>query len=412
MGDLVQIAHEGDLGSFSGPLVTYRIQCYRHEGFVQSALSSVLAQTYKPLEILLTDDGSPDGTFEVAKEVASQYRGPHRIVLYRSETNRDILAHWNDALHWMRGSFFLSMSGDDMAEPAQVEELVAQWMQSGAGSSVWTNYRMIDANGRDLGIGLPPGHPYTLNLCDYADGRFLDFPYGGLGGYTREVIDRFGDAPAHLGSRGLEHHIGFRAALLGPKRHIGKTLFRKRYHPNRATAGHNAKDQELDPMIVNERQIRVRLQVLTGCRDVIAECGGSPKDPSRAALVHALGVQISAEVRRLLEFEAYRERARRLAEQGTPPAPHSGWQYAPNGLTLVRELPQYQCNMIAGECMYYAAPWSVGIVEPCGIRNHAYPGVLRAWTEAELLAALEKRSKTGNGSQANSKTARRLWLRT
>jgi hypothetical protein len=140
-------------------------------------------------------------------------------------------------------------------------------------------------------------------------------------------------------------------------------------------------------MVVHERQIRVRLQVLTGCRDAIAA-------GAHTGLSEALGVQIANEARRLLAYEAYRERARRLTEFGSPPEPHSGWSYAPNAITLVRQLPEYQCSMIAGECKYFAAPWRLGELEPCGLRNHAYSGVLSAWTENELLASLERRAGT------------------
>jgi glycosyltransferase involved in cell wall biosynthesis len=388
---MLRVVCEGETGDGEGPLVTYRVQCYRHEAFVHEAVNSVLAQTYRPLEILITDDASPDRTFEIAESLAHAYRGPHRVVLFRSEQNRDILEHCNEALHLVRGEFFLWLAGDDVAEPNQAEQLVAAWREGGV-SGVWSNHRIIDEQGRDLGPGLLETHPYTLNLCDYADGRFLDFPYAGSCGYTREVIDRFGPVPAHLGARGLEHHFGFRAAILGPKRYLPQALVRRRRHPNQATAGHNARDRRDDPMIVHERQIRVRLQVLTGCRDTIAELNGSARDPSHAAIAEALSLEIANEARRLLEFEAFRARRGRTVEPDNPAAEHPGWQYPPNALTLVRELPEYQCNVVAAECKFFACPWQLGDVEPFQIRNHLLPGVFSAWTEAELLAALANRA--------------------
>src|SRR5262245_33439145 len=140
MGASIHVVHQGDLDDASGPLVTYRVQCFQHEAFVREAVSSVLAQTYRPLEVLITDDASTDETFEIAKAVAVQYRGPHRVTLFQSERNRDILAHWNEAQHLMRGDFFLSLSGDDVAESDQVEQLVATWLRGGL-SGVWSNYR-------------------------------------------------------------------------------------------------------------------------------------------------------------------------------------------------------------------------------------------------------------------------------
>lgn len=389
---MFQMFRKGEIGTERGPLVTYRVQCYRHEAFVREAVNSVLAQTYRPLEILITDDGSPDRTFEIAESVAAAYRGPHRVVLYRSERNRDILEHCNEALHLIRGGFFIWLPGDDVAEPEQAERLVAAWLK-GRVSGVWSNSRIIDEHGSDLGLLLPETHPYTLNLCDYADGRFLDFPYSGACGYPREVIDRFGPVPAHLGARGLEHHFGFRAALLGRKSYLPKPLVRRRRHPNQATAGANVRDREDDPMVVHERQIRVRLQILTGCRDTIAELDGSVRNRSHASIAQAFSLQIANEVRRLLEFEAYRARRGRAGDSDREAGEHSGWRYPPNRISLVRQLPEHRCNLIAGECKYFAAPWRLGNIEPSGLRNHRYPGVLSAWSEAELLAQLNARAE-------------------
>lgn len=247
---------------------------------------------------------------------------------------------------------------------------------------------MIDEHNRDLGAVLQEGHPYTLNLCDYADGRFMDFPYSGTCGYSREVIDRFGLVPAHLGSRGLEHHFGFRAAVLGPKRHLTRPMMSRRNHPKRRTHGESALDQTDDPMVVHERQIRVRLQVLVGCRDLVADTQGTPHDPAHQSIVQALSRQIAHEARRLLEFEAFRQRRARAADPTADEFKHSGLLYKPNAITLVRPIHEYQMNLIAAECKYLAVPFQLGATEPCGHRNDVYPGVVSAWSESEVLAFL------------------------
>lgn len=381
---MMEIAHEGDLGAGSGPLVTYRVQCYRHEAFVAEAVNSVLAQTYSPLEILITDDASTDRTFEVIRNTVQAYRGPHRVLLYRSDRNRDIVGHFNDALHLVRGEFFVLLSGDDAAEPRQVERLVAAWQEHGA-SGVWSNSQVIDGDSRILTLLHGGDHTYTLDLCDYADGRFLDFPYSGACGYPRAVLDRFGPVPDSLGSRGIEHHFGFRAALLGRKHYLPEPLMRRRQHDNRATAGESVRDRAQDPMLVHERQIRVRLQVLMNCRDMVSAPDCPLDEPGCADLARALLAQIENETRRLLEFEAYRSRRTR---DSSASGDHSGWQHKPNAMTFVREWPDHQVNIVAAECKYFAVPWTLGAIEPRGLRNHVYPGVVSAWTERELLEIL------------------------
>jgi GT2 family glycosyltransferase len=393
--EVTRVVWEGQLRAGGNPLVTYRLQCYRHERFVAEAVSSVLAQTYSPLEILITDDCSPDHTYDIILALTGTYRGPHRVIVHRSEHNRHNFGHANEGLPLMSGDFLLWLSGDDVAEPEQVAQLVAAWRNSQT-SSVWSNSRIIDEHGRDLGLLLPPGHPYSLDLCDYADGRFLDLPYAGACGYSREIIDRFGLISTALGARGIEHELGFRAALLGRKRYLPQPLVRSRRHPHRITVGENQRDRQDDPMVVHERQLGVRLQTLLRCHDLVAGVDATPRGAAPVGVAEALARQIVNESRRLLEFENFRELRRRAGENGEPPLQHSGLHYPPNALSFVRALPEHACNLLAAECRYFAVPLALGPVEPCQLRNHRYPGVLSAWTEAQLLDAL---AATGRSRQ-------------
>ena len=62
------------------PLLTYCLVTYNQEKYVRESVLSAFAQTYLPLEIVLSDDCSTDRTFEIMRELAAGYREPHRIV--------------------------------------------------------------------------------------------------------------------------------------------------------------------------------------------------------------------------------------------------------------------------------------------------------------------------------------------
>ena len=56
------------------PLITLGLIAYKQDRFIREAVASALAQTYSPLQIVLSDDASPDSTFEIMREGALSLR--------------------------------------------------------------------------------------------------------------------------------------------------------------------------------------------------------------------------------------------------------------------------------------------------------------------------------------------------
>ncbi|HWY76817.1 MAG TPA: glycosyltransferase family A protein, partial [Verrucomicrobiae bacterium] len=61
------------------PLLTFAVCSFNQERFIGEAVEAALAQTYAPLEVVLSDDCSKDKTFEIMRGLAASYRGPHSI---------------------------------------------------------------------------------------------------------------------------------------------------------------------------------------------------------------------------------------------------------------------------------------------------------------------------------------------
>ncbi len=79
------------------------------------ALACVAAQSYDNWELVLCDDGSQDGTLEVAKKFAREY--PERVIIIRNEENKGLNFSLNRCLQYVHGSIIARMDGDDLCSP-------------------------------------------------------------------------------------------------------------------------------------------------------------------------------------------------------------------------------------------------------------------------------------------------------
>lgn len=93
-------------------MVSVVIPTYSQVDFVRETVDSVLSQDYSSIEIIITDDGSKDGTVEVIREYAARY--PDRIVPVLSDRNTGIAANLNRGLAKVRGEYIAWLGGDDL----------------------------------------------------------------------------------------------------------------------------------------------------------------------------------------------------------------------------------------------------------------------------------------------------------
>jgi glycosyltransferase involved in cell wall biosynthesis len=102
------------------PAVSVAMKAYQHERYVAHAIRSVLEQSFEDLELVVTDDGSTDGT---AEEIA-RFDDP-RIRFERLRVNRGIAAAMNVTVLRARGEFVAILNSDDLMLPGRLERQVA-----------------------------------------------------------------------------------------------------------------------------------------------------------------------------------------------------------------------------------------------------------------------------------------------
>lgn len=133
-------------GTPERPLVTFALFAYNQEKYIREAVEGAFAQTYSPLEIILSDDCSSDRTFEIMQEMAKGYEGRHSIQIRRNEVNRGVVNHLASIVLAARSEYIIVAAGDDISKPERTEVL-SQLMVSGAFDAVSSNVDLINECG-------------------------------------------------------------------------------------------------------------------------------------------------------------------------------------------------------------------------------------------------------------------------
>ena len=106
------------------PLVSILISAYNAEEWIGCTLQSASAQTWPRKEIIVVDDGSTDGTAEVARRFASK-----GVTLVSTE-NRGLSAGQNLAYEHSQGDYIQFLDADDLLAPDKIERQLAALRES------------------------------------------------------------------------------------------------------------------------------------------------------------------------------------------------------------------------------------------------------------------------------------------
>lgn len=128
--------------SAEGPLVTVILPVYNAEKSIDVALSSLVAQRWKSLQILVVDDASDDNT--VAKVRAWQARDA-RVELLCQPSNQGAYAARNAGARAARGDFITTHDADDWSHPEKIAQQVAHLMAYPDVMGVCTHWVRVDA---------------------------------------------------------------------------------------------------------------------------------------------------------------------------------------------------------------------------------------------------------------------------
>jgi glycosyltransferase involved in cell wall biosynthesis len=220
------------------PWLTLIIGAYRHEQFIRQAVAGAFAQTYSPLQIILSDDGSTDRTFDIMREMAAAYRGPHEVLLNHNEKNLGLSGHVNRVVRLARGELLVFTAGDDIPLPNRAEASWQAWESTqrkafgvhGLVEAIDASY-VLEANKvwPDIPAGAFQFQPGAENREGYVRSR-KPVVLGCTGAWHRSLFERFGPLPEEVVYEDMA--LAFRSLLSGGLVFVNHPLVLYRLHGN------------------------------------------------------------------------------------------------------------------------------------------------------------------------------------
>lgn len=139
----------------SQPLVSVVVILYKQEKLVEHTLASIAAQSYANLELIVSDDASPDGSLKVVRAwAAAQASRFSRLEIIESSSNQGIAANLSQGLEQARGEFIKIIASDDLLEPSCIEAFMKRARSNDR--CIWFGkMSLIDDEGRLLEGSIP-----------------------------------------------------------------------------------------------------------------------------------------------------------------------------------------------------------------------------------------------------------------
>ena len=211
------------------PSVTLAVATLNRPDYLQETLSSVMAQDYPNLDILVSDNGSRDETPALAQSLLKDER---RARFRRNHTTAPQHAHFTQCLREARGEFFILLSDDDWISPNFVSALVSVATRYPDVTVVVPSNATIDECGEVIEeFAKPPndvfdGFEFVSNWLYCRPPRLFVNVVTVL--LRTETISRFGGYQDLAGGRNVDNLLFLQCALSGRVGFSREALFRWR----------------------------------------------------------------------------------------------------------------------------------------------------------------------------------------
>lgn len=204
----------------SHPLVSIVVATYNGERFLDEQLDSLLRQTYEPLEIVVVDDCSSDGTMSILDRYAAL---DARVRVFRNPHNLGFQKNFERGFLLARGEYIAPCDQDDIWGPDKIEVLIRN---RGSYGITYCDSEFIDGTGASLGQKMSE----WKTLADFDDP--INFAVGASVPGHAMLIKKslIADAIPFPPCVTHDYWLGFVATLQGPLKFVAQPLVLYRRH--------------------------------------------------------------------------------------------------------------------------------------------------------------------------------------
>lgn len=201
--------------------VTIVIPAYNREKYLGIAVESVLRQTYTDWELIISDDGSTDGTLEMANNFALHDSRIRVLTAEHKGAVHALIAGFGAAA----GEYIGQLDSDDLLEPEAIELTVKALDENPSWGMVYTNYRDITLTGELVSVGWRCSIPYTKETILVA---FMTFHFRLI---RKPIYKQVGGFDADF-DKIEDYELCLRLSEITEIGKIDEFLYQYRHHPD------------------------------------------------------------------------------------------------------------------------------------------------------------------------------------
>jgi glycosyltransferase involved in cell wall biosynthesis len=222
------------------PVVSVLIPVYNGTDYLREAIDSVLAQTFTDYELLVIDDGSTDGTWQLIQSYGERVRGFRK-------PNGGVASALNLGLGEMRGKWFTWLSHDDLWLPEKLEKQVAFLEANPQFKACYTDYFEIDTKGNILQEVETPWYPRVQALHKLFGSGYIHGSTMMIDRSCFEQVGLFSEQWRYTQDTNMWLRLSNRYEI----GHMDERLVKQRTHANQGSANVRASNDEAQIMYGN-----------------------------------------------------------------------------------------------------------------------------------------------------------------